>query len=675
MRDRHWHAHLYCCCCIHPISPQGEAIVKYTHNEAIQALAFSPTSGQLVSCSTSDIGLWSPDSASVNKIRIGSKALCAAWAMDGEVLAVGHQDGTVTLRNASDGKTTAQFRRSGPVWCLQWSPSPEEAFAILAVGAWDFPGEGGGTLSFYQQSGKQQGESVKLGFDPTSLSFFSAGEYLVVAGSDKKAWLFTRDGIRLHHICEKKDWVWTAKPKPGTAKGHFVAVGTADGNLAMHQLMFSTVHGLYQDRYAYRDGMTDVIVQHMVTEQRVRLKLRAYVKKISVYTNRLAVQLPDSVRIYELAEGGDQFSMHYRPMRRIQRPIECNLLVVTSQHVTLCMEKRLQLLSLDGDTEREWVFDAVIRYIKVVGGPPGGEALLVGLRNGAVMQVFVGNPFPLELVRQKTSIRCLDLSQSRKRLAVVDDQTRVCVYDVGTKELLWQATGANSVAFNSSHEDSLCFSGDNHLSIKVGDFPVDKRPMPGFVVGFNRSMVYVLHFVAMRTVDVPQSTAMARYLELGKLDRAYDAACLGVTDQDWRTLGAAALQQGDLQVAKGAYSRVKDARFLSLVFESETKEAAGGVSPQEIAGEALAYAGRFSEAARSFVRASKPERAVDMFVDLRLWAEAKRLAQSTGSVDVEGLMLQQAGTLEAQGDYAGAASVLVAVGHRIRAIHLFKEAG
>lgn len=51
--------------------------------------------------------------------------------------------------------------------------------------------------------------------------------------------------------------------------------------------------------------MTDVIVQHMVTEQRVRLKLRAYVKKISVYTNRLAVQLPDSVRIYELAEGSD----------------------------------------------------------------------------------------------------------------------------------------------------------------------------------------------------------------------------------------------------------------------------------------------------------------------------------------------------------------------------------
>ena len=312
---------------------------------------------------------------------------------------MGHEDGSVTLRDSKEGAIKAQFKRGGPIWCMEWSPSAEEVLPVLAVGAWDFPGEGGGTLSFYQERGQQQGKSIQLGFDPTSLAFFSAGEYLVVGGSDKKAWLFTRDGIRLHPVCEKKDWVWTAKPRPGTQKGHYVAVGTADGNLAMHQLMFSTVHGLYQDRYAYRDGMTDVIVQHMLTERRVRLKLHAYVKKISVYTNRLAVQLPDSVHVYELQEGGDQFSMHYRAMRRIKRPIDCNLLVVTSQHVTLCMEKRLQLLSLDGDTEREWVFDAVIRYIKVVGGPPGGEALLVGLRNGAVMQVFVGNPFPLELVR------------------------------------------------------------------------------------------------------------------------------------------------------------------------------------------------------------------------------------------------------------------------------------
>jgi hypothetical protein len=61
--------------------------------------------------------------------------------------------------------------------------------------------------------------------------------------------------------------VWSCKPRP---KQNYVAVGCDDGTLTMYQLIFSTVHGLYQERYAYRDFMTDVIIQHLITEQKVR---------------------------------------------------------------------------------------------------------------------------------------------------------------------------------------------------------------------------------------------------------------------------------------------------------------------------------------------------------------------------------------------------------------------
>ena len=43
--------------------------------------------------------------------------------------------------------------------------------------------------------------------------------------------------------------------------------------------------------YAYRDFMTDVVVQHMVTEQKVRIS-KDYVRKIAIYKDRLAVNSP-----------------------------------------------------------------------------------------------------------------------------------------------------------------------------------------------------------------------------------------------------------------------------------------------------------------------------------------------------------------------------------------------
>jgi intraflagellar transport protein 122 len=131
---------------------------------------------------------------------------------------------------------------------------------------------------------------------------------------------------------------------------------------------------------------------------------------------------------------------------------------------------------------------------------------------------------------------------------------------------------------------------------------------------------------------------MAGYLERGSIAAAYDVACLGVTEADWRALGAAALQvctsfahsmaeslatrwhchrkaqqpscsvhhmyrgtqSMDLDVAHAAYVRLRCMRNVDMVSRIAAGLAAG--TPRRLLlAEVAACQGRFEDAAGLFV--------------------------------------------------------------------------
>jgi intraflagellar transport protein 122 len=52
---------------------------------------------------------------------------------------------------------------------------------------------------------------------------------------------------------------------------------------------------------------------------------------------------------------------------------------------------------------------------------------------------------------------------------------------------------------------------------------------------------------------------------------AYKIACLGVTDGDWEALAHAALESLDFQVARQAFIRIKDLKYLELISELQVR--------------------------------------------------------------------------------------------------------
>ncbi|XP_070289694.1 intraflagellar transport protein 122 homolog isoform X4 [Myotis yumanensis] len=627
-----------------------EGILKYTHNDSIQSVSYNPATHQLASCSSNDFGLWSPEQKSVSKHKSSSKITCCSWTNDGQYLALGMFNGIISLRN-KNGEEKVKIERPGgslsPIWSICWNPSREERNDILAVADW------GQKLSFYQLSGKQIGKDRPLNFDPCCISYFTKGEYILLGGSDKQVSLFTKDGVRLGTVGEQNSWVWTCKVKPDS---NYVVVGCQDGTISFYQLIFSTVHGLYKDRYAYRDSMTDVIVQHLITEQKVRIKCRELVKKIAIYKNRLAIQVPEKIIIYELYSD-DSSDMRYRVKEKIVKKFECNLLVVCSDHIILCQEKRLQCLSFSGVKEREWQMESLIRYIKVIGGPPGREGLLVGLKNGQILKIFVDNLFAIVLLKQATAVRCLDMSASRKKLAVVDENDTCLVYDIHTKELLFQEPNANSVAWNTQCEDMLCFSGGGYLNIKASTFPVHQQKLQGFVVGYNGSKIFCLHAFSISAVEVPQSAPMYQYLERKMFKEAYQIACLGVTDTDWRELAMEALEGLEFETAK------------------KERKKQGETNNDLFLADVFAYQGKFHEAAKLYKRSGHENLALDMYTDLRMFEYAKDFLGSGDPKETKMLITKQADWARNINEPKAAVEMYISAGEHVKAIEISGDHG
>ncbi|KAL0479772.1 intraflagellar transport protein [Acrasis kona] len=645
-------------------SNEGEGKLKYSHNEAIQCLAYNPNSHHLVSCATSDFGLWEPEQNEVKKVKVTSKILCASWTTDGQHLAIGHYSGVISIRN-KEGKEVSSVVRKAPIWCLQWNPSREEAFEVLAAGCWDQ------TLSFYHLSGRQLGKDKQLRFDPCSIAYFSNGEYICIGGSDKKASLYTKDGIRLMTIAEESSWVWSIAHRPNQ---NYICLGTNDGLLNVYQLLFNTVHSIYQNNYAFRESMTDVVIQDLVTEKQIRIKCKDYIKKIALYKNKVIAQLSDRLYVYE--HDGNEEDPQYRLMEKIMKNLECMLLVSTSNHIIQCQESALHMYDFKGVKVREWTLDSSIRYVKVVGGPADREAILVGLKNGVILKIFIDNPFPVQILKLNVGIKCVDLSASRMKLAIVDDNNQCMVYDLKNKKFLFQENNATAVAWNSEYEDMLCFSHNGTLSIKTDNFPVHQHKVAGTVVGFRGYKIFSLQMMSMNTIDIPHSATLFQYIERKEFERAYQIACLGVTDADWKLLAVQSLMGLNFAIARKAFVRIRDFNYIALINKFEKQIQQKSADEQLFLAEIYAYQGRFDESAKLYVKAGHPEVAMDMLCDLRRWKDAKDLAaknENNQSINLRDLILRQARSAEEDHDLRAAADLYQAGNEYMKAIKIMGE--
>ncbi|KAH3761194.1 intraflagellar transport protein 122-like [Pelomyxa schiedti] len=684
--------------------------LTYNHNSSIQCLAYNPVNSQLLSCTAQEFGLWVTTVKNIQKTPVQSRILCCAWDNTGSYMALGQYTGVVSIRN-KQGQEKMKIERNAPVWCLAWSPTSDlQPNPILTIGDWEK------RLSFYQLNGRTARPDKVLGFDPCSINYLENGESLCVGGSDRKISFLSKEGVFLSTFGEAKGWIWCCKQQPGKNR---VVFSDNSGQVTCYQMYYGTVHALHQDIYAYRHELTEVVLQHLVSNMTYRVSCHQCIRLIALYNNRLAVLLPDCILVYDLGQTPDSTELSPQVRWRIPLRLDlCTILVVLSRSKVVSflftfpgffaeipLTLYMQLYNFKGVQEREWSVDSEVSFLKVIGGMVGREGVILALKSGTILKIFIHNPFPTVLVKLDKRVNCVNLNCTRNKLAVVDDANNLRVYDLQTKELLFCEPHANSVAWNSQIENMLCFSGQGTINIKVANYPVHQQKLDGFVVAFQGSKIYSLHANSVQTIDMPQSASLYRYLEKKDFDGAYGIACLGVTPKDWKTLGMEALRALQLRVAQLAFIRVKDLRMIELCQKIDHASKLPNYNPlvfqAEIAayeGESLCFfkekssfsrlkvVGNFKYAADLYIKSGNVKKAVEMYSDLQMWSEAKSLAaKATTShasiattttkpdTDLMDLMRNQAITEEKDKKWSEAAAIYEEIGEYARVVEIYGD--
>lgn len=76
------------------------------------------------------------------------------------------------------------------------------------------------------------------------------------------------------------------------------------------------------------------------------------------------------------------------------------------------------------------------------------------------------------------------------------------------------------------------------------------------------------------SAEFPHSASLYRYMEKRDFTSAYKIACLGITDNDWKSLGMQALLGLNFEVARKAFVRIRDVKYITLLnkFEQLTRQ-------------------------------------------------------------------------------------------------------
>lgn len=147
-----------------------------------------------------------------------------------------------------------------------------------------------------------------------------------------------------------------------------------------------------------------------------------------------------------------------------------------------------------------------------------------------------------------------------------------------------------------------------------------------------------------------------------------------MTNSEWLDLAKSSLEALHFNIARNAYVKLRKLPWLQIISEL-TDKLKTGTSPKEVL-QATFYAcsGQHKEAARLYDKCNQPEKALAMYIDLRMFDLAQDYARG-GSKEREDLIRRRAEWAYSLKEPRAATELLLSINDYQRAIEIVSEQG
>jgi intraflagellar transport protein 122 len=643
----------------------------------IQTLSFNPVTNKLFVGTSRDSGIFTPATTGLERQVSKSKVSCSDWSTDGRLLAYGTASGSLHILD-SQMQPKANVKKLSGLTCVRWSPITEEMPDLVIIAACVDQ-----TISLHREDGAIVGFEKKVKFEVHAIDWFSTAEYFLAAGSGGIIGVFSREVVLLQEIETGYNWIWSLKFQQ---TANVFACGGNNGQIKLLSFDRAFPITFSEEMYASRVGMTEVVIKDLNSDRKAKFRCKELIKNISLYKEHLALHTSSRILLYQqynlYGEGDQQMhteSFSYKPVGKLELKVDGYYFRLLAENFVLCKENRVSCYDFNRNLTREWLFDSNVTFLKILGGPPKEECLVAGLKNGNCYKLFLSNPFPILLIEHGVEITSMDLSISRKLLGLVDSKDNFYLYDVQRKESLSSELKIKQCCFSQDFETIYAVAGETVIYVKSLEFDGVSVPATGFMIGFKGNKVRLANRENISSIEIPFTGFLSQSLAKKDFAGSYRIACMGLSDSDVRHIGMEALKGKEFVIARKCFTWTQDLEYLDVVTRAEEENRSGKFDDIGLQVELLCYDKKIPKAIELLKKEGQLEKAIELCITMRKWAEAMDLiksAQSSGKLkndkfNIFKLLKMQADSENMKGNWRAAADLMISANQEAKAAEIY----